>query len=208
MALLTAGKTWGQYQLATGEVINVQDISEQVYYDSDIIAAIPGQTDYVLCRNANFSTGALKTPGLDYNLPEWGRVPKDWYYEIIVAGFHVQAGIPGGDVQSMVNNGYMRFITGSQKTEQDGLLMFYPFGVGVGGSIALDGGGVANEVSGLNIGSPAAASILPRRFNIGLPEQTTFECHVTFPGAGVAALFSAALHLYFDMRVIRFRPVV
>jgi hypothetical protein len=61
MALLTAGKTWGQYQLATGEIINVQDISEQVYYDSDIIAAAPGQTEYVFCRNANFSTGALKT---------------------------------------------------------------------------------------------------------------------------------------------------
>lgn len=207
MPLLTAGKTWGQYQLPTGEIINVQDVSEQVYYDSDIIAAAPGTTDYVFGRNSNFSTGALKTPGIDYNLPEWGRVPKDWYYEILVAGFHVPAGIPSFDVQAMANRGYMRFITGSQKTEQDGLLMFYPFGVGIGGSIALDGGGVANEASGFNIGSPASASLLPRKFNIDLPEQTTFECHVTFP-ASAAAVFSAAVQLYFDMRVIRFRPVI
>jgi hypothetical protein len=126
----------------------------------------------------------------------------------MVAGFHVQAGIPSFDLQALVNNGYMRFFTGSQKIEQDGLLMFYPFGVGIGGSVALDGGGVANEASGLNIGSPAGASILPRKFNIDLPEQTTFDCRVTFPGAGAAALFSAALQIYFDLRIIRFRPVV
>jgi len=207
MPLLTAGQTWGQYQLDSGEIIALQDVSEQIYYDSDLIAIAPGTTDYVFCRNSNFSTGALKLQGIDYNLPEWGRVPKDWQYTILVAGFHVQAGIPSFDVQAMVNRAYCRFITGSQKVEQDGLLMFYPFGVGIGGSVALDGGGVANEASGLNIGSPAGASILPRKFNIELPQQTSYECHITFPGAA-AAVFSAVVQLYFDMRVIRYRPVV
>ena len=89
----------------------------------------------------------VKVFGRDYNIPEWGRVPKDWYYTIINVGFFAQAGIPNFDLQALVNFGYMRMITGSQKIEQDGLLMLFPFGVGIGGSIALDGGVVANEAS-------------------------------------------------------------
>jgi len=208
MPLLTAGQQWGRYLLPSGEVVALQDVSEQVYYDSDLIAAAPATVDYVFGRNPSFTTGAVKTLGRDYNMPEWGRVPKDWQYTILTAGFFTQAGIPSFDLQAMVNTAYMRFITGSQKVEQDGLLMFYPFGVGIGGSIALDGGGVANEASALNIGSPAGASILPRKFDIELPEQTTYECHVTFPGAGAGAIFSAITQLYFAMRVIRYRPIV
>jgi hypothetical protein len=205
---LVAGEIWGQYRLPDGTVVSVKDTSEQIYYDSDMIAAAPGATDYVLFRNANFSTGALKTIGIDYNVPEWGRVPLDWYYSIICLGFHAQAGIPNFDLQALVNRAYMRFISGSQKVEADGLLMYYPFGVGIGGSIALDGGVVANEASFGNIGTPASASVLPKKYNINLPGQTTYEIHVTFPGAGAAAIFSAPLQLYADLRVIRYRPVV
>jgi len=210
MPLLTASKTRGEFLLPSGQVIKVEDVSQQVYYDSDLIALAPGATDYVFCRNANFSTGALKLQGIDYNLPEWGRVPTGWYYEVITAGFFVQAGIPSFDLQAIVNRGYMRFLTGGgQKTEQDGLLMLYPFGVGIGGGIALDGGMVANEASFGNIGSPASASIAPNKFNIDLPEMTSFETHVTFPGAPSVApgILSAITQLYFAMKVNRFRPV-
>ncbi len=205
---LTAGQTWGQYQLANGTVLQVDDLSEQIYYDSDIIAATPGGVDYVFFRNANFSTGALKTLGTDYNVPEWGRVPLNWYYSILYFGFHAQAGIAAVDLQALVNNGYMRLITGSQKEEATGLVIYYPSGVGIGGSIALDGGGVANEVSGLNIGTPASASIGRRIYPIDLPGQTTFEVHLTFPTAGALAIFATPLRVYCDIKVIRYRPVV
>jgi hypothetical protein len=205
--LMTPGRDeWGQYRLPDGQVVNVRDVSEQIYYDSDLIPATPGTGEYIFARNPTFSTGAVKVFGRDYNIPEWGRVPKDWYYTIINVGFFARAGIPSFDLQALANFGYMRMITGSQKIEQDGLLILFPFGVGIGGSIAI-ANPVATEASALNIGSPASASILARKYDIDLPDQTTYETRLQFPGAA-GAVFSAMIQVYFALRVIRYRPPV
>jgi len=203
---MTPGRdNWGQFMMPDGSIIKVGDESEQIAYDSDIIPATPGTAEYIFFRNPTFSTGAVKTFGLDHNMPEWGRVPKDWYYSILTLGFHAQAGIGSWDLQALVNRAYMVFRTGSQKIEADGLLMFYPFGVGLGGAVSTSAP-LAVEASGLNIGTPATASVAIRAYRINLPEQTSFECRLSFPAA-VGAIFSAALQVYADLRVIRSRPV-
>ena len=207
MNLMTPSKKWGQYMLPSGQIVDVTDVSEQYYYDSEILpAAITAGQEFILCRNPNFQTGAAKQFGLDYNIPEWGRVPLDWYYSIQQIGFHFQVGIPFADLRDIVNNAYIQFITGSQKVEVEGLIMFYPIGIGVGGAVAIDGNVGATEVSALNIGSPASASLVPRKYTIELPGQTSYELRMRFP-AGIAALV-AARQIYFDMKTIRFRPVV
>jgi hypothetical protein len=197
---------WGQYQLPDGRVVKMEDVSEQWLYDSEILpVAITAGQEFRLCVSNVFSTGAIKVPGIDYNLPEFGRVPLGWYYSIQKIGFHLPVGIPSFDLRDISNNGYMQFITGGQKNEADGLILHFPTGIGIGGAVALDGGGVANEVSALNVGTPAIASVPARQYTIELPEQTSFELRLRFPN-GTA--LSAATHIYYDMKVLRFRPVV
>jgi hypothetical protein len=203
--LVPGRDNWGQFMMPDGTIVNVKDESEQIVYDSDLIPAIPGTAEYILFRNPTFSTGAVKTFGVDHNMPEWGRVPKDWYYSILTLGFFAQAGVPSFDLQALVNRAYMVFRTGSQKTEADGLLMFYPFGIGIGGAVSTSNP-VAAEASGLNIGTPATASVAIRAYKINLPEQTSFECRITFPAAA-GAIFSAMMQIYGAIRVVRSRPV-
>lgn len=206
-ALTPSKNKWGQYQLPNGQIVDVADVSEQYYYDSEILpAAITAGQEFILCRNPNFSTGAAKTFGIDYNIPEWGRVPLDWYYSIQQVGFHFQVGIPFADLRDISNNAYIQFITGSQKVELDGLMMLYPIGTGIGGAVSIDGNAGATEVSALNLGTPAPASVMSRKYTIELPGQTSYEMRIRFPN-GIAALV-AARHIYFDMKVVRFRPVV
>lgn len=196
---------WGQYRMPDGSLVNVQDVTEQYYYDSEMLpVVITAGQEFIMCRNPNFSTTALKVFGADYNMPEWGRVPLDWYYSIQQVGFHFQIGIPFADLRDIVNNAYVEFRTGSQKTETDGLMIFYPIGVGLGGAVAIDGNAGATEVSALNLGSPAGASIIPRKYTIELPAQTNFDLRLRFP---YGTALSAVTQIFFDMKVVRFRPV-
>jgi len=210
-ANLMPGKdNWGQYRMPDGQLVNVSDVSEQIFYDSEILpAAITAGQEFTLCRNPAFSTTANKVFGIDYNLPQWNTVPMGWYFSVEQIGWYLQAGIPTQDLIAVVNSAYFEFMTGSQKTEASGLIAFYPLGVGIGGAVAMDGGGVAAEVSALNIGTPAPASIFKRKYTIELPSQTSYEIRLRFPtGLPGGGPLLAARQIYFAMRTVRFRPVV
>lgn len=205
-AMQASRDKWGQYMMPNGQLVNVEDVTEQYYYDSEMLPVlITAGQEFIMCRNPNFSTTALKVFGIDYNLPEWGRVPLDWYYSIQQIGFHFRIGIPFADMRDIVNNAYVEFRTGSQKTESDGLMMFYPIGIGLGGPIGIDGNAGATEVSALNIGTPAPASVMNRKYTIELPAQTNYELRLRFPNG---TNISAITQIYFDMKTVRFRPVV
>lgn len=217
------GQTWGTYKFPGGDEVKIQEVSDQVYYDSEILPiAIGAGTEYRMCVNPNFVAPLIgaKVPNHDFNLPEFGRVPVGWLYRIQMVGFHLQSGELFSTLRDVTNDGYMQFFTGGQTIEKDGLLYYYPSGGGLGGAIAIDGGGVANETSALNIGSPAVASTVPMRYPIDLPEQVSFEVRLFFPiGLALApdplliARYGAVLganlgaQLYVDLRMIRYRIV-
>jgi len=224
---IVPGQTWGTYKFASGDVVKIQEISDQVYYDSEIIPMVVGPgTQYRMCVNPNFSAIGVggvgaKVVNQDFNLPEWGRVPVGWLYRIQVVGFHLLAGSLFTTLRDVSNGSYMEFFTGGQTIEVNGLVYYYPSGGGLGGSVAV-AGAVANEVSALNIGSPALASLIPKRYPIDLPEQVSFEVRLSFPiGLNLApdpmllarypvvapAVATLGAQLYVDMRLIRYRIV-
>lgn len=217
------GQTWGTYKFPSGEVVKIQELSDQVYYDSEIIpiAVGPG-TEYRMCVSGTFIAAGVgaKVPRHDFNLPEWGRVPVGWLYRVQMVGFHLLAGTLFTTLRDVTNDTYMQFFTGGQTIEKEGLAYYYPSGGGLGGAVALDGGVVANEVSALNIGSPSVASTVPMRYPVDLPEQVSFQVNLFFPiGLALApdplmiARYGAVLgptlgaHLYTDLRIIRYRIV-
>ena len=221
------GQTWGTYRFPGGNVVKIQEVSDQVYYDSEIIPMVVGPgTEYRMFVNPNFAIAGLggvgaKIPNHDFNLPEFGRVPVGWLYRVQMIGFHLQAGVLFSTLRDVTNDGYIQVFTGGQTIEKDGLLYYYPSGGGLGGSIATNAA-VANEVSALNIGSPALASTVPMRYPIDLPEQVSFEIRLFFPiGLALAAdplllarfpvvapaVATLGAQLYADLRIIRYRIV-
>jgi hypothetical protein len=217
------GQKWGTYKFPSGEVVKLEEVADQVMYDSEVLpTVVAAGTEYRMMNNPNFAIAALgpKTPRHDFNMPEWGRVPVGWLYRIRAIGFRVQAGEFSRTVMDIANDVFMQFFTGGQTVEVEGLLIDFPTGSGLGGAVALDGGGVANEVSALNIGPPSVAQTVPMVYPIDLPEQVSFQVNLFCPiglniiadaaliaryGAVIGAGLGAQLYAY--MRMIRYRIV-
>ncbi len=185
--------------------VKITDWQDTHVIDTELIpvGATPAGTVYNFFASQTFQlTGARKTL-LDTNLTQQQMNPKGWTMLIGNICFTARPGTLFDDFQTIMASAYVRFLTGNDKIEREGLMTMFPSIYGLTGILHFETAGVAQEKSNSNNGTPAQNAI-GKYMPIQVGDMQTFRAEVSFP-VGMTLAAQTALVCY--MRVNMQKPV-
>lgn len=150
--------------MVNGEEVDLRDYTQGWIWDSEIIPAgttITAGTQLFFFQNLTFQlvAGVRKTR-LDTFMTESGRLPQHWTAIVTGVGFGFEPGsTQRPEAESVMSSAYLSFILGQQRIEREGPSWLFPMPYGLSGPLALDGAGVATEVSEFQNGAIAKSAV-------------------------------------------------
>lgn len=169
--------------LVGGQEVDLNMFTEDWIFDSEVIplgTAITAQQTIRFFSNLNHQlTGVRKLP-VETSLTEPNRLPQLWNAIIKNIHFGFRPGsVNRVDAENIMQSAHISFILGNQRIERAGPMWLFPMPYGLSGPLALDGAGVATEVSEFQNGA-VAKSAVGQMLPIQLPGNFAFEVRAEF----------------------------
>lgn len=171
------------------EWVDMKSWTQEPIYDTELITTPVGQGDeYIFFRNPAFPTGVRKDLR-HTNVITQQQLPSGWYARIYLMSIQIlfmETAVAGlfttpEDALRLTYQGVGSFITGSQKTEKEAPLIFWPSPLGLTPNVTRTGAGMTS-FGVVNSGIPSLGATIPMKLPIDLSQELTFEGRVRFPG--------------------------
>lgn len=177
-----------------GQEVDLRDFTEGWIYDTEQVplgTVVTAQQQLFFFSNLTHQlVPGVRKLAVETNLTEPNRLPQHWTAIIKNVHFGFRPGAMSRvDAEAIINSAKISFILGQQRIEREGPIWLFPMPYGLAGPLALDGAGVATEVTELQNGVAAktsVASMIPIYLPGNFPFQVVCQFDVAF--TTVAAL--------------------
>lgn len=190
------GAIAGQIMVGT-QLVDLRDFTDTYIWDMEII---PIATVITAQQQMPFFSSLTQQliPGVrklrvQTSMTEPSRLPGNWNAILKNIWFGFGVGTLRVDAEAVLQSAYLSFVLGQQRIEREGPAILFPMPVGLSGPLSLDGAGVATEVSELQNGIAARASV-PNMLPISLPGGMQFTVNVQFD-IGFTAVGNISLYV-------------